>query len=205
MVLPSLLFAFALGIGANASNATPSQIRLCSALAKGDGHVERSCRAHSVNFESPPQLIEACTKLDPNPDVRIRCLRSGANLEVFALCRSLNFNLSNTLTCLRSYPTSELLTACQKGGSGEEFLMACLRSGREPAQISACTQLFNQPSERAKCWVFNIPHLQASVCGRRNSSSARFDCLKEEVASQEYDARLDQRDLKRSLASEPQR
>lgn len=195
LLLPQLSFA-------------ASVVKQCRQLTNGDLELAKKCVNHSEFFELNGAFVSACTAFSEDVDLRFRCLKSGANLDILTICRQADWSLDATLSCLRSYPTPESMKACRAFSADEKEQIRCLRVGRESAQIEACTRLTKNPAQRFDCLQMDVPALEANRCGEKRDTQSRMLCLQQYVADREgdfstYQAELRKRAGERGLASQP--
>jgi hypothetical protein len=178
--------------------------RACSELVEADRPLLKKCVSHSEFFELNSAFINECTKFHKNIDIRMKCLKSGANLEILQVCKTAKWSIEGTLTCLRSYPTDELMRSCKKISSSEEDQIRCVRSGADHSQVESCLTFSNKMEQRFRCMKMDVPSFEAKRCERiSNSENGRFSCLQDFIASRERDYREDQAEVRgRMLASE---
>lgn len=177
----------------------------CQTLAKGHKGHTQTCANHVKFYEVVSATIDACTAFSEDVDVRLRCLKSGANSEIVSLCRGAGWSVDGTLTCMRSYPTKDTLRDCKRLGPNEEEQIRCVRIGRESAQILGCTEMMPDPASRLFCLQMDVPSFEARRCGVAHKRTRdRIECLEDYVARREGDYQQDQKELRtRTLASEP--
>ena len=176
----------------------------CHKLVNGNPELTRKCEQHAESYELKPEFVRSCTDFHQDPDIRTRCLKSGANQETFSLCKGTGWSTTGTLTCLRSYPTKESLSACKKFATDEESQIRCLRLGRDVQQMAACTAIGNNQAARFACLQLDVPAYEAQACHSRHQTQERkFACMENLVAERDGEYWRDQNDLRgRSLASE---
>jgi len=181
-----------------------SLAKACHKLKQGNGDLVRKCVHHAKYFELRADFIEACSAFSRDLDVRTRCLKSGANLEILEICKSSGWSLNGTLTCLRSYPTRESMAACKKFGINEEEQIRCLRLGREVPQVATCMEIGYDQASRFSCLQMDIPVFEARRCSRKSKNQESLaGCFEDVVAEREGEYWRDQNSLRgRSLASE---
>ncbi|RZA05406.1 MAG: hypothetical protein EOP11_12895 [Proteobacteria bacterium] len=153
-------------------------LELCRALGRNDPVAADRCATHVRFFETPPQVIEACTKFSDSLDLRFRCLKSGASLEVYQLCSATGWSMEVKISCLRAYPSKEILQACKRLGGDENRQLQCVRMGREAGQISGCTEMMPDAESRLQCMQANVPTFNARLCGVAHKKIRdRLECL----------------------------
>jgi hypothetical protein len=173
----------------------------CRSFALADGTVEKKCIGHGQYFELHGDFVAACTDFSPDPDVRMRCLKSGANLETLRLCQSTGWELDNILSCMRSYPTPGVIAACKKISPDEAEQLRCVRVVREASQVAGCISFARSLENRIECLERDLPVQEAKFCARRNrDENGRMDCLHEYVARRDG---IYWEKPGRALASEP--
>lgn len=195
------LFLF-LFLGAEAEAGPLS--RACSQMVKSNPAELKKCVSHAEFFELNAAFVQECTKFHSDVEVRMKCLKSGANLETLQICKSAKWSLDGTLTCLRSYPTEDLMKSCRKISSDEEQQIRCLRSGVDHSQVEACLSFSEKLEQRFLCMKMDVPTFEAKRCERiSKDEKSRFSCLQDFVAMRERDYKLDQQEVRsRMLASE---
>ncbi len=203
---PFALF-FSLFLLAPEAEAKSSLAVACQQLVKNDKTLLPKCVSHGEFFELNSEFVSACTKFHDDVEIRMRCLKSGANMEILKLCQSAGWSLDGTLTCLRAYPTSDGMKACKALSEMEEEQIRCVRMGREKAQVDSCVALAASAEERLHCLQMDIPYFEANRCSKNyKDNTNRFHCLENYVAQRENEFRRDQAEVRgRVLASEPQR
>lgn len=158
----------------------------CLKLTKNDKSLAKKCHAHLVNFELDHKFAEACTQIHNDVDVRMRCLRSGANLDTVKICKGAKWSLDGTLTCLRSYPSREIIAKCQSFLRTEEDQLRCVRSGRDGNQIQACLDYVQDKDQRFICLGMDLAKEDTGFCARKNpSAGSRMQCLERIAKEQE--------------------
>lgn len=202
-MVTTLLTILLLGASTQEAHAAPLNTA-CSKMVNGEQTGLRKCVSHGESFELKSEFVDACTAFSPDLEIRWRCLKSGANLEILQLCKSSGWSQNGKLTCLRSYPSKEILAACKKFGRDEEEQIRCLRLGREPPQMVACMNIGSDQKSRFSCLQMDVPAMEAHSCNAKNSSTdGRLGCLENFVAAREGEYWNDQKELRgRSLASE---
>ncbi len=178
--------------------------RACSQLVKSNPAELKKCVSHSEFFELNAAFVQECTKFHSDVEVRMKCLKSGANLDTLKICKSAGWTLDGTLTCLRSYPTEDLMKSCRKISSDEEQQIRCLRSGVDHTQVEACLSFSKNLDQRFQCMKMDVPTFEAKRCERiAKDEKSRFSCLQDFVAMRERDYKLDQQEVRsRMLASD---
>jgi hypothetical protein len=172
-------------------------VAACRDLVNGDKKLTRNCVNHGEFFELKAAYVRACLEFHREVDVRMRCLKSGADLEILEICRNSGWSLNSTLSCLRSYPTRELMRACKRLSEKEEEQLRCVRIGRESKQVEACLELLREPVSRLECLRMDIPVTEAKRCqARAKGAKTRIGCLERVVAEREGEYRRDQRELR---------
>ena len=124
------LGAFTYGLLSPAAFAADTLARACAELSGGRQPFANACEKHAKLYEVEITLVRACARFDPDVEHRLRCLRTGANAEIFARCRATGWSLDAQLSCLRSYPTRAVLRFC-RSEANEEEQVRCVREGRE--------------------------------------------------------------------------
>lgn len=203
MVKHFFIFSFVFLSGATHAEGSPLT-KACHRLTQGNGELTRKCAHHAEYFELRAAFVEACSAFNRDLDVRMKCLKSGANLEILEICQSSGWSLNGTLTCLRSYPTRESMGACKKFGANEEEQIRCLRLGREVPQVATCMEIGHDQASRFSCLQMDIPVFEARRCSRKNKSQEGLtSCFEDVVAEREGEYWRDQNALRgRGLASE---
>jgi hypothetical protein len=191
-----LLVALFFGNPAEASKNGDS----CLALTNGDRELARKCFRHLTDFDLDYHYANACSKFSTNVENRMRCLRSGANLETFNICQQAKFSLDGTLTCLRSYPTPETMKRCKNISTQEDDQLRCIRTGRGPDQMQACVDFFRDKEEIFACLSLDLPAHETRRCGKKGKT---LDCMQHALAVHEGRANDEMKELRgRELASE---
>ncbi len=178
--------------------------RACATLVKSSPELLKKCVSHSEFFELTTAFIQECTSFHSDVDIRMKCLKSGANLDILKVCKAAKWSLDGTLTCMRSYPTQELMRSCKKISADEEQQIRCVRSGVDQSQVEACLHMSNDLEQRFRCMKMDIPSFEAKRCERISKNEAgRYSCLQDFVAMRERDYKMDQKEVRsRMLASE---
>jgi hypothetical protein len=178
--------------------------RSCATLVKSNPELLKKCVSHSEFFELTAGFIQECTNFHSDVEVRMKCLKSGANLEILKVCKAAKWSLDGTLTCLRSYPSEELVRSCKKISDEEEQQIRCVRSGVDHSQVEACLTMSKNLEQRFMCMKMDIPTLEANRCERISQNEAgRYSCLQDFMAMRERDYKMDQKEVRsRMLASE---
>lgn len=112
--------------------ATSGVNEACKQLCDQEAACLKKCVGHAELFEIRPELIKSVAAFDPDTETRLKVLRTGASAETLELCKKADWSLENTLICLRSYPTRDLMKACTKAKRGEDEQVECVRSGVVP-------------------------------------------------------------------------
>lgn len=112
-------------VGAEAAAA----LAACQRLAKQDPVGVDRCLTHVKTFETPGDIVEACANFGDSFDLRFRCLKSGADQEVFRLCSATDWRPDTKLSCLRANPRRESMQYCRRRGGPEEAQLECVRNG----------------------------------------------------------------------------
>jgi len=181
MMIWALLQLFFLTTPSHASKAGEA----CAKLTKNDKSLTKKCLHHLISFELDHLFADACTHMHSDVDVRMRCLRSGANLDTVTICRGAKWSLNGTLTCLRSYPSKEIIAKCQSFLRTEEDQLRCIRSGRDGSQIQACLDYVQDKDQRFICLGMDLAKEDTRFCARKNpTAGGRMDCL-EKIASEQ--------------------
>ena len=170
----------------------------CQALANGDRDLITKCVNHAELFELEATFIRTVVAFHNDVEVRMKALKSGANVDTIQLCKSLGWSLENTLSCLRAYPTPELLRGCKKLSKVEDEQLRCVRYGREVSQVNACETMSENSGDRFRCLELDVPALAAINC--RNKSSAvtgRFHCLEQFVRARTEENERDSQQMRR--------
>ncbi len=161
----------------------------CQKLA-ADADNSKKCSEHATYFELNSHYVLTCASLHADTEARMRCLKSGADLETINLCKNLGWNIENTLTCLRTNPTQESIHSCRNFSKEENTQLRCLRLGREQAQVQACQSFSKFPEERFRCLEMDISAADTRTCRNHNPGvEARFLCLQGVVAEREREFR----------------
>lgn len=185
-----------------ASAEASSLATACRALTNGDSTLTKKCVSHGEFFEVKASLVQGCTSFHGDVEIRMRCLKSGADTDILRLCQSAGWTLDGTLTCLRAYPTEPVIKSCKKLSPEEDEQIRCVRLGREAAQIDSCREMSFDPAARFQCLQMDVPVFEARRCTVSHKTvSKRMGCLENFVARREGEYLQDQRELKRSLAS----
>ncbi|MGZ3693308.1 MAG: hypothetical protein ACXWQO_03830 [Bdellovibrionota bacterium] len=185
-----LLLLITLPVEANAGSKIADA---CGRLTARDPELTRNCVNHAELFEVDSEYIGAVVQFNPSVEIRMKALKSGANVETLNLCKSLGWSTDNTLSCLRSYPTPEIIKSCKKLSPKQEEQLRCIREGRESTQVDACTTQSDLVSERFTCLDLNVPTLATINCNNLHSTfTARMACMKKEVLAREEEFQRDQ-------------
>ena len=176
----------------------------CLALTNGDRVLARKCKSHLETFEQDYKFADACRTLHKDVDVRMRCLRSGANLDILEMCKSARWSLDGTLTCLRSYPSKDSIKICKQISKDEAEQLRCVRTGKESTQIQACMDLVEKKDQRFECLQKDVPIAEVRRCGKiSKGGEAKIGCLESYMALMEDRAKSNRKELiDRQLASE---
>jgi hypothetical protein len=187
---------------AEASSARNKIADACSELTNRDAVLTKNCVNHAELFELDSEFIRAVVGFHRSVDVRMMALKSGASVDTLKLCRSLGWNLDNTLSCLRAYPTPEIVKACKKVGAKEEDQLRCVREGRETAQIDACVAISPKVADRLSCLELDVPAMAIINCENKfHTFKERLRCMEKETAAKEDEYRRDQREMKDRVAT----
>jgi hypothetical protein len=166
--------------------------RACSDLVAQDRSLLKKCVSHSEFFELNSAFIQECTRFHKDVDIRMKFLKSGANLEILQICKGAKWSMNGTLTCLRSYPTDELMRSCKKISPSEEDQIRCVRAGVDHSQVESCLALSKDLEQRFRCMKMGVPSFEAKRCERiGKTENDKFSCLQEFVAMRERDYKLD--------------
>lgn len=172
----------------------------CREFSFGEGAAMRKCMSHSESFELNGEFVSAVNSYSRDPEVRMKVLKSGANLETLKICRATGWSLDNQISCMRPYPTEEIMKACRKISGDEEEQLRCVRIGREPNQILGCAKFSRNIDHRFSCMEEDLPVVDARICAKKNKTEAgRMKCLQEFVAKRDGTWEP----TGRALASEP--
>lgn len=128
MKLAFVILALFFAIPARAANNAVNDA--CKRLCDTDGECVKKCVGQAELFELKADFINAVTDFTKLPGDRMRALRSGANLEVLALCKQSGWSLDNMMICLRSYPTAEVIKGCKRKSQLQETQVECMRQGK---------------------------------------------------------------------------
>lgn len=171
----------------------------CMEFSAGDRDAAKKCIAHGESFELNGEFVTAVTKYSSVPEVRMKVLKSGANLEILKVCQATGWSLDHQITCMRSYPTEELIKACRKISGDEEEQLRCVRVGREPNQVLGCISFSDKLDTRFTCLENDMPVAETRFCSRNSKNEkARLACMEEFVAKRDGTWNAG-----RALASEP--
>lgn len=172
----------------------------CLEFSAGDREAAKKCIAHGESFELNGEFVSAATAFSKDPEVRMKVLKSGANLEALKLCQATGWSLDHQITCMRSYPTEELIKACRKMSNEEEEQLRCVRVGREPNQVLGCASLSEKLETRFTCLENDMPVAETRSCARKSKNEkARLACMEEFVAKRDGTW-----SASRAIASEPE-
>lgn len=175
----------------------------CNEFAGRDRAALKKCVAHGELFELNGAIVQACTAFSRDPDYRMKCLKSGADVETVKLCRTTGWTIDNVASCLRYYPTAELIKSCKDLSADEEEQIKCVRLGREPSQVKACVVSVESLKGRMLCLEKDVAVAEARICSRKNrGEKARLGCMEEFVAKRDGTYFREDK-VSRSLASEP--
>jgi hypothetical protein len=114
-----------------AAEAAPAALAACRELGRNDPVATDRCLTHVKLFETPGDIIAACSTMSQSFDVRFRCLKSGADMEALRLCVASGWSVENKLSCLRASPGKRTMRACLAAGGREEEMLECVRLGRD--------------------------------------------------------------------------
>lgn len=194
LLLPSLASA-----GLRASKVAES----CRALTDGDRELLPKCVNHAELFEVDAKLIREFAGFHRDVEIRMKALKSGADSEGLALCKEAGWNLENTLSCLRSYPTRSLLKSCKKlSPNNEDEQLKCLRLGRETAEVDACAGIGATTDEAFRCLEIHATAMQVLHCKRAGLGKPAFRCLNKIVGLREEEFRRSLAETKIRVAEE---
>lgn len=196
-LLPLLFFA-SLALAAN--RGVPEA---CKRLCDSESECVRKCVSQAELFELRSDFIDASTAWGKTAEVRMRVLRSGANIDTIALCKTTGWSEENKLTCLRSYPTPSMLKLCKKLSSREEEQVQCLRTGKTEAEVDACINLVPGTDLRLECLHKDTTALETRQCNRNGlDSRARMNCLQRWQMAHEEEAKAFEREVRQRVAEE---
>jgi hypothetical protein len=162
----------------------------CKRLCETDGDCVHKCVGQAELFELRPDFVNAVADWTKNPEDRMRALRSGANLEILALCQQTGWSLDNKMICLRSYPTPQVIKNCKKLSPLQEEQVRCVRSGKTEAEIDACIRLVPGAGHRLDCIERRVSVEARHTCGEDGGDSfEKMGCLERAEKSAEAKAR----------------
>lgn len=200
--LSLLLCLLALSLSAEAGTVRNKIADACSRLTARDAELTKNCVNHAELYELDSGYVNAVVNFHSTVEVRMKALKSGANVDTLNLCKALGWSIDNTLSCMRSYPTPEVIKACKKISPKEDEQLKCIREGRDAAQINACEGFGTKVAERFQCLELDVSALATINCRSKfQNHSSRIVCMKEDIARREEEYRRDQGEMKeRELA-----
>lgn len=174
----------------------------CSELTNRDPALTKNCVNHAELFEVEAPFIRAVTQFHRSVEVRMKALKSGASVDTLNLCKSTGWNLDNTLSCLRAYPTPEVVRDCKKLSPKEDDQLKCVREGRDTSQINACLEISPLIPERISCLNLDVPAMATINCENKfHTFKERLRCMQQEIASKEDEYRRDQAEMHERAAA----
>jgi hypothetical protein len=198
-----LLLLILVGLLLPAQAANNSVNVACKRLCDTQSECVRKCVAHAELFELNSDFVNATADWSPDPEIRMKVLRTGANVEILALCKQTGWSLDNMLTCLRSYPTPEVIKSCKKLSTGQEEQVRCIRMGKTSAEIEACTLLAPSASQRLECLGKEVTAQETRECRRLGPDiQQRMQCLDRARKNVEAEAKEFQDEARHRVAEE---
>lgn len=186
MVQPShsLFFSLVLGFLLPLTGQATSLLAACNQLTDNNKTEALKCLNHAEFFELDKDFIQACGRFHHSLDLRLKCLKSGANKEILQLCEEAKWSMESTLICLRSYPTVEVIRSCKKFSAKEDEQIHCVRLGRDASQVNSCAKISTNQALRMECLQMDAPSREVKRCAK-GKDSKRLACLEKFVAQRE--------------------
>ena len=150
----------------------------CKRLCDNESECVRKCVGHAELFELRADFINAVADFTKKTDDRMRALRSGADLEILALCKGTGWSLDNKMICLRSYPTPEVIRNCKRLSPREEEQVHCVRLGKSEADVDACIRIVPGTDRRLECLERGVTAKDAGDCHEQGGDTyEKMKCL----------------------------